>query len=181
MGLKIVISASRYSSEKQSVISELKKLNTSQRTIIEHIYDCEEYSTVIGDKSKQEGINGDIIPTCDWFILLAPLNHVGRQTALEFLAACLAFRNSKYPIISIFHCKNPYNGEDLPQQLSYSPKNKDVKVNCLLKIASRLLHTGHQYDVDYGYNKDDSSLKYHIIDQYNKIYKEKLFHTRWRN
>lgn len=34
MGLKIVISASRYSSEKQSVISELKKLNTSQRTII---------------------------------------------------------------------------------------------------------------------------------------------------
>lgn len=178
MGLKIVISASRYSSEKQSVISELKKLNTSQRTIIEHIYDCEEYSTVIGDKSKQEGINGDIIPTCDWFILLAPLNHVGRQTALEFLAACLAFRNSKYPIISIFHCKNPYNGEDLPQQLSYSPKNKDVKVNCLLKIASRLLHTGHQYDVDYGYNKDDSSLKYHIIDQYNKIYKEKLFHIQ---
>ena len=58
------------------------------------------------------------------------------------------------------------------------PQNKDVKVNCLLKIASRLLHTGHQYDVDYGYNKDDSSLKYHIIDQYNKIYKEKLFHIQ---
>lgn len=32
--------------------------------------------------------------------------------------------------------------------------------------------------MDYGYNKDDSSLKYHIIDQYNKIYKEKLFHIQ---
>lgn len=177
MGLKVVISTSRYSSEKQSIINELKKLNTPQNTVIEHIYDCEEHSTIIGKTSKQENINGDIIPKCDWFILLAPLDHIGRQTALEFLAACRAFRNGEYPVISIFHCKNPYLG-DLPKQFAYSKEKKDVKVECLLEIAGRLLHTSRQYDVDYGYNQDDSSLKFHVIDQYNKICQEKLFHIQ---
>ena len=87
MGLKIVISSSRFADEKKAVIEELEQRdnalamlgNSSKR--IEYIYDCEKESTVFGKLPKQDVINRYVISGCDWFILLAPIGHVGDKTA----------------------------------------------------------------------------------------------------
>lgn len=176
MGLKIVISTSRYNTEKKNVIEELERLKASRQVAIDSIYDCEQHCTVIGRVAKQEGINKTVIPQCDWFLLLAPLNHVGRQTALEFLAACYACRDNGSPVINLFRCKNPIAAA--VGQHPFSRAKKDVEVERLLAVAKRILHTGPHYEVDYNYSDDDSSLKYKIGDEYDKICREKLFHTQ---
>ena len=96
MGLKIVISSSRLANEKKAVIDELILRdnalailgNSSKR--IEYIYDCEKVSTVFGELPKQDEIDKHVIPQCDWFILVAPIRHVGSGTADEAKAAYAA-------------------------------------------------------------------------------------------
>lgn len=188
MGLKIVISTSRFASEKQAAIDKLELIDMALSTIrntkthIEYIYDCEKESTIFGMCPKQDNINQNVIPQCDWFILLAPLQHVGAQTANELYAAYAASTQNQKPIISVFCCKNPLGkstSEAYQEALktSYCSKSStDVNIDALLEVLQRKYgQQSKHYVVDYEYTTDHSSLKNKIGEQFDMLLIERKF------
>ncbi|MGI6218828.1 MAG: hypothetical protein ACOYJE_03055 [Bacteroidaceae bacterium] len=187
MGLKIVISSSRSAKEKQIVIDELKLRDNALATLgnvakrIDYIYDCDTESTVFGTLPKQDEINKYIIPGCDWFILLAPLRHVGDKTAGEALAAYDAVMKEKGLVFSLFYCKNPFNVPDDEYEKELVKNDcvkrpSDVSLDKLLQtIQDVYKQDSKHYMKDYQYTEDCSSLAYRISEEFDILVQENRF------
>lgn len=189
MGLKIVISSSRIAKEKDAVIEKLRELDETRAIlgdspkIIESIYDCEKKATVFGIQPKQDEINELIIPECDWFILIAPIRHVGEITAQEFKFAYNAVKGGKGLVISLFHCINPFGVSDEKYQealLEHGCLKRDTDVDLkklLLDIQNAHRQNSKHYVVDYKYTSDFSSLRDYVGSEFLKLVKENKFRT----
>lgn len=190
MGLKIVISSSRLADEKQAVINELILKdsalailgNSSKR--IEYIYDCEKESTVFGKVPKQDEIDKHVIPTSDWFILLAPIRHVGEKTAGEAKAAYAAVMDGKELVFSLIYCKDPFGeSEETKYQealLRHGCLKRDTDVDLqdlLLSIQNEYRQDSEHYMADYEYTSDFSSLAHRVSSEFDKLVQENRFRT----
>lgn len=188
MGLKIVISSSRLADEKQAVINELILRdnalailgNSSKR--IEYIYDCEKESTVFGELPKQDEIDKHVIPSSDWFILLAPIKHVGDKTASEAKAAYAAIMDGKGLVFSLIYCKDPFGElEETKYQealLKHGCLKRDTDVNLqdlLLSIQNEYGQDSEHYMADYEYTSDFSSLAHRVSSEFDKLVQENRF------
>lgn len=188
MGLKIVISSSRFADEKQAVVEELKLRDNALATLgnsskrIEYIYDCEKESTVFGKLPKQDVINKYVISECDWFILLAPIGHVGNKTAGEARAAYEAVMQDKGLVFSLFYCKNPYrtsNAAEYREALveHRCPKSDtDVDLQELQQLIKDLYgQESEHYMAEYEYTEHHTSLAHGIAAQFDMLLQENTF------
>ena len=188
MGLKIVISSSRLANEKKAVIDELILRdnalailgNSSKR--IEYIYDCEKVSTVFGELPKQDEINKHVIPQCDWFILVAPIRHVGSGTADEAKAAYAAVKDREGLVFSLIYCKNPFGeSEETKYQealLKHGCLKRDTDVDLQdlkLLIQKAYGQDSEHYMADYEYTSDFSSLAHCVSSEFDKLVQENRF------
>lgn len=188
MGLKIVISSSRFADEKKAVIEELEQRdnalamlgNSSKR--IEYIYDCEKESTVFGKLPKQDVINRYVISGCDWFILLAPIGHVGDKTAGEARAAYEAVMQDKGPVFSLFYCRNPFGTSDAVayrealERHNCPKRDTDVALPALQQLIKDLYgQESEHYMAEYEYTEHYSSLAHSVSAQFDMLIQENAF------
>lgn len=172
MKLKVIISTSRNNPQKEG-IKELLQLQEE----IEEVYDCEDEATAIqGEQSKQEEINEEIIKSFDWFILLAPLNHVGNKTFLELQIACKSLKETGKPIISIFHSSKPdlsipIGPNDKPYQAILDEIQRIMIEDRKHAMTPEELEASEQYAKDYKPGLEGSS----ILKELKLLLKKRAF------
>lgn len=168
MGLKIIISGAVESHEKDCVKQKLKEMR--EKHIInfddDDLYDCNEHAIYWDKESNQDIIDG-IIKKVDWFICLIPEYTVGTGTWIELEERLKAKRDGSPVIISIFH-------PEIPTDRKITNKGKTYDE--IQSEADKILgNKKRQYEVRYNYG-DYDDLKWHIEDQYVKLYnKDKVF------
>ena len=168
MGLKIIISGAVESDEKTCVKDKLKEMRAQHIINFDDddLYDCNEHAIYWDKKSNQDIIDG-IIKIVDWFICLIPEYTVGPETWNELEERLKAKRDGSPVIISIFHPEIPAD-----RKISNEGKTYDEIQSEADKILGNIKR---QYEIRYNYG-DYDDLKWHIEDQYNKLYnKDKVF------
>lgn len=126
MNLNVLISTSRRYEVKPTIEIELRRALGDD---IGEIVESEDFPMNPDIISPQGRINEQDIANSDWFILLAPLDHVGCKTFDELKAACESYLETGKPTISIFHSRHPVPcpaGED----------NRNVPVSRMMDYIS---------------------------------------------
>lgn len=101
--LKIIISGSRFSREREALTEILKSVEYAGAI---DYYDCNEHVTNYTQVGKQGEIN-QRIRECDWYILLAPTHSYGKYTWEEWKVATNRLKqDDKTWMVTVFRCNN---------------------------------------------------------------------------
>jgi len=164
--IKVIVSGSRFSKERNIIIDMLNDL--LQATVF--CYDCEKDHTAITDGGKQSEID-ERVKECDWFILVANTVTCGKYTAQEWDAILSTIKDNRADkVVTVFRCTNPEE----------SSKAQGIKEDGAFKFEEMLKKPeakglGEQFYVDYAYDDEQfAKLKNEVRGQIDSVAKSNL-------
>lgn len=172
MKLNVLISTSRKTTAKLNVKDHL----LSKGYAIGQVLESDDFPKTAGEDSTQIKINLETIPQMDWFILLAPLDHVGSKTFSELKAACDSYLATGKPTISIFHSSNPIHIEkkegdvDFQDMLGYLEDKMRSKWK--REQTEQLVQDSEQYYNDFS---DTNDLLARVSHEFDLLCSKSLF------
>lgn len=205
--MKVVISASRFSPEVETLKKHLADLFSASgiglttyscaedAPGLSHVYFCEDHATNSNVMKQRDEID-PIIADADWVIVVVPLNHVGKYTNHEIQCAVKAFYKNRdgSPVLSILNCIDYYDfDENKTIEKGYNIESFDNE-NCIsieqvkIRVAQTIREAkGCDADVEselsdvfieeYCFDKDGIKLKEKLTDVFQKNLADKKFRS----
>lgn len=205
--MKVVISASRFSPEVETLKKHLADLFSASGIGLityscaedgpglSNVYFCEDHATNSNVMKQRDEID-PIIADADWVIVVVPLNHVGRYTNHEIQCAVKAFYKNQdgSPVLSIFNCidyydfdenktiEKGYNIESFDNENSISIEQVKIRIAETMREAKECDTDveNELFDVfieEYCYDKDGTKLKEKLTDVFQKNLADKKFRS----
>lgn len=191
--MKVVISASRFAPEVETLKKHLADLFTASGIGLttypcaedghglSHVYFCEDHATNSNVMKQRDEID-PIIADADWVIVVVPLNHVGKYTNHEIQCAVKAFYENQTgaPVLSILNCIDYYNfDENKTNDKGYNIETFDNENYISIeqvkeRIARTISEAKRECTTDVKSGLSDVFIEEYYYDKDNKNLKEKL-------